>query len=107
MIVVYLQAPPLDNYHETSLSGRNGAQTGAASAGHPGSPDPHHEGAAGLGGLNHKDHHEQELFIDPVSCPRYEDKANSHLSNSPDNKSAPLTVELPDYHVADASSLMP
>ena len=78
MIVVYLQAPPLDNYHETSLSGRNGAQTGAASVGHPGghppSPDPHHEGAAGLGGLNHKDHHEQELFIDPVSCPRYEDK---------------------------------
>ena len=70
--LTYLQAPPLDNYHETSLSARNGAQTGAVShpGPHPGSPDPHHEGPTGLGSLNHKDH-EQELFIDPVSCPRW------------------------------------
>ena len=78
----YFQAPPLDNYHETSLSGRNGGHngghTGASSGGHPGSPDPHHEGPAGLGALNLKDH-EQELFIDPVSCPRYEDEAQDPL----------------------------
>ena len=64
--IYYFQAPPLDNYHETSLSGRNGGHSSA----HPGSPDPHHEGHTGVGGHNHKDH-EQELFIDPVSCPRY------------------------------------
>ena len=73
LITIYFQAAPLDNYHETSLSGRNGGHSG----GHPGSPDPHHEGHTGVGGHNHKDH-EQELFIDPVSCPRYEE--NIHLS---------------------------